>query len=148
MLLQSTLSLIILALTSTVTNQTSYNHSLPIFALFVATCTFVIIAWRVLAVLKYPVLYNRLAVLILEIVLVAWWLTAFAGLATWSARYAWLEVPVCTVDATGRRYCIYRRDPGQLFVVERAAGVGGLGVNGKRYRDMIAAAASLSALQL
>lgn len=131
--LQLVLSIVILGLTAAAVDSIHYSRSVPGFALFVSIVTIVVIAYRWLALFRLPALYNRLAVLILECLLLVWWLSAFASLAAWSAGLAWLDSPVCSVDRNGNRYCIYKR--AQIW-------------NGRKYRDLIAAAASIGALQL
>lgn len=133
MLLQATLSLIILALTAAVLDHTPYSPSTPSFSLSVCIAALLIFLYRVSSVLWFPVLYHRVVVLGAECLLVVGWLSAFVALASYTSRYAWLDRPVCTIDPTGDRYCIFRpRGP----------------FNARKERDLLAASASLGALQL
>lgn len=130
---QFLLAIIILALAATTIARTPWSHNIPNFALFVSLVTIVVLRYRVVAVLRFPVLYNRIAVLVLECLLVVWWLSAFAGLAAWGAAVRWLDEPVCTINSSGDRYCISKR-AGEF--------------SGKQYRGIVAAAASLGVVEL
>jgi hypothetical protein len=130
--IQLLLASIVLALAATTIARTPWSHGIPNFALFVSLVTIVVLTYRAMAVLRYPALYNRIAVLVLECFLVVWWLSAFAGLAAWSAAVRWLDEPVCTVDRSGERLCITKRAD----------------FGGKKYRGIVAAAASLGAVEL
>lgn len=130
---QFLLAVIILALVATTIARTPWLHNIPNFALFVSLVTIVALAYRAVAALRYPVLCNRIAVLVLECLLVVWWFSAFAGLAAWSAAVRWLDNPVCSINSSGNRFCISKR-AGEF--------------SGKHYRGIVAAAASLGAVEL
>jgi hypothetical protein len=118
------------------------------FMLFVSAATITVLTYSSLTLCKFPAWYNRFAVLLLECLLVVYWLSAFAALAAWTAGFDWVAQPVCGVVAGEASYCLKKRGMGAGPVLDMmrkgATGYGGL----RRYRDTMAAAASLGALEL
>ncbi|OCK77649.1 hypothetical protein K432DRAFT_427851 [Lepidopterella palustris CBS 459.81] len=96
------------------------------FAIFCAIATFIINGYYLLTTLALPMAYNCWAFLVLECFLVVWWLSCWADLASWAAAYSF-GLETCYVDVDNNFVCV--------------------GNDYKKYRDVMAAAAGIGALE-
>ena len=99
------------------------------YSIFVAIATFIIVGYYLLSTIRLVSLYNKIAVLVLECFMVIWWLSTWAYLASWAAAFTLIDDPVC--DGYGNCY-----------------GDDSYFNNWASYRDALAAAAGIGALNL